>query len=132
MKKHYLKILIVDDDFELRGILTDLCTINGYQSESAYNGAEGLKLMRQNGEYDLAIVDFLMPVMSGAEFITRAREEQADFPIIVISACDDVEDTFIAAGANFFLKKPFDPNLLQKAIEFIAQAANKDVSNNEV
>ena len=129
MKKHDLKILIVDDDPELRDILADLCAINGYQSELASNGAEALKLMRQNGAYDLAIVDFLMPVMSGAEFIKRAREEKADFPIIVISACDDVEDAFIAAGANFFLKKPFDPDLLEKAIEVIAQAASGDVSN---
>lgn len=124
MKKSYLKILIVDDDPELSDILTDLCALNGYQSESACNGAEALKLMRQNGSYDLAIVDFLMPVMSGAEFITRAREEQADFPIIVISACDDVEDSFIAAGANFFLKKPFDPALLEKAIEVIARGVS--------
>ena len=121
MKKHDLKILIVDDDPEIGDILADLCAINGYQSELASNGAEAMKLMRKNGTYDLAIVDFLMPVMSGAEFIKRAREEKADFPIIVISACDDVEDAFIAAGANFFLKKPFDPHLLEKAIEVIAR-----------
>jgi DNA-binding response OmpR family regulator len=125
MKKQRLKILIVDDDPGMGDILSDLCAINGYQSELADNGAEALKLMRQNMAYDLAIVDFLMPVMSGAEFMTRAREEKAGFPIIVISGCDDVEDTFIAAGANFFLKKPFDPALLEKAIEIIAQGASR-------
>ena len=130
MNKHCLKILIAEDNPEMGEILVDLCAINGYQSELAGNGAEALNLMRQNIAFDLAIVDFLMPVMSGAEFITRAREEKADFPIIVISACDDVEDSFIAAGANFFLKKPFDPALLEKAIEVIAQvAACGDVSN---
>jgi DNA-binding response OmpR family regulator len=121
VKKHDIKILIVDDDPELGDILTDFCTVNGYQSELASNGAEAMHLMQKNGTYDLAIVDFLMPVMSGAEFIKRAREEKADFPIIVISACDDVEDAFIALGANFFLKKPFDLALLEKAIEVIAQ-----------
>jgi len=95
-------------------IVADLCAMNGYQSELAGNGAEALDLMRQKRAYDLAIVDFLMPVMSGAEFITRAREEKSDFPIIVISAYDNVEDSSIAAGANFFLKKPFDSALLKK------------------
>ena len=123
MKKYCLKVLIVDDDPDIGEILADLCAVNGYQTELACNGAEALKLMRQNMAYDLAIVDFLMPVMSGAEFITRAREEKADFPIIVISACDDVEDSFIAAGANFFLKKPFDPARLEEAIEVIARGA---------
>jgi len=120
MKRHCLKVLIVDDDPELGEILADLCAINGYKSDLARNGVEALKLMQQNAAYDLAIVDFLMPIMSGAEFITRAREEKAGFPIIVVSACDDVEDAFIAAGANFFLKKPFDPTHLEKAIKAIA------------
>lgn len=130
MKKPCLNILIVDDDPEMGDILADLCAISGYKSELSSNGAEALKLMRQNMAYDLAIVDFLMPVMSGAEFITRARAEKAGFPIIVISACDDVEESFISAGANFFLKKPFDPALLENAIKVIAKGtASGDASN---
>jgi len=121
MKKHDLKILIADDDTEMGEILAELCAMNGYQSELAGNGVEALTLMRRNKTYDLAIVDFLMPMMSGAEFIRRAREEKSDFPIIVISACDDVEDSFIAAGANFFLKKPFDLGRLEKAIAAVAE-----------
>ena len=123
MKKNDFKILVVDDDPELQDILADLCAMNGYQSELASNGAEALNLMRQNRAYDLAIVDFLMPEMSGAEFIKKVREDKDDIPIIVISACNDVEDAFIAAGANFFLRKPFDPNFLENAIEIIAQEA---------
>ena len=123
MKKTDFKILIVEDDDELRDILAELCTMNGYQSELASNGAEALNLMRQNGAYDLVIVDFLMPEMSGAEFIKKAREEKGNMPIIVISACDDVENAFLAIGANFFLRKPFDPDRLGKAIEIIAQEA---------
>lgn len=123
MKKKDITILVVDDDPELQGILADLCAMNGYQTDLASNGAEALSLMRENTAYDLAIVDFLMPEMSGAEFIKRVRENKDDLPIIVISACNDVEDAFIAAGANFFLRKPFDPNFLENAIEIIIRAA---------
>ena len=121
MNKHNLKILIADDDPEMGDILADLCAMNGHQSELAGNGVEALNLMRKNRSFDLAIVDFLMPMMSGAEFIKKAREVKGDFPIIVISACDDVEDAFIASGANFFLKKPFNPDRLEKAIAAIVE-----------
>ncbi len=122
MKTSDLKILIVDDNPEMRIFLADLCTINGYHAECAGNGAEALDLIRLNGTCDLAIVDFQMPEMQGPEFIRRVREEECDFPIIAMSGSYDVENSFIEAGANFFLRKPFEPHLLEKMIHVIVPA----------
>ncbi|TAN38548.1 MAG: response regulator [Nitrospirae bacterium] len=121
MTEKNFKILVVEDDSELRECLVDFCVVNGYQADYAGNGAEALKLMDQHGSYGLVIVDFLMPKMHGLEFVKQAKAHWANLPIIAMSAWDTVESSFLDAGACFFLQKPFDPYILEKEIESIVR-----------
>lgn len=121
--KETFKILIVEDEPELRDFLVNFCIVNAYQVDFASNGVEALNLISNNGSYGLIIVDFLMPNMHGVEFVRQARAQYANLPIIAMSAWDDVESSFIAAGANLFLRKPFDPYFLEKLVESIAKAS---------
>jgi DNA-binding response OmpR family regulator len=118
--KNNFKILVVEDDLDFRNFLVDFCDINGYQADVAANGADALKLVMKNGVYDLAIVDFLMPEMHGTNFVEQVRNKGKHFPIIAMSAWGDVEEIFKEAGATVFMKKPFDPCLLEEEIKRIA------------
>jgi DNA-binding response OmpR family regulator len=114
-------VLIVDDDKGIREFLAELCATNGYRADVAANGAEALKIMQRNGSYDLIITDYMMPEMNGAEFVSLARKDSADVPIIAMSACADVEGSLMKAGAYLFLKKPFNPYVLEREIELLTR-----------
>ncbi len=121
MKNRDFKILIVEDDPGMRKFLGDFCIVNGYRAEFACNGSDALTRMKQNGSYDLIIADFLMPEMNGEEFIRRAKEKWINLPIIAMSAWEDVENSLIKAGAYMFLRKPFDPYVLEREIELLSK-----------
>ncbi len=114
-----LKILIVDDDPLIRSFLKAFCEVNNYEADFATNGKDAMGLIERNDSYHLAIVDFLMPKMHGVEFIKQVRESRKDIPIIAMSAWEDVEKSFIEAGAYLFIEKPFDPYVLEKEINAI-------------
>jgi len=132
MKADDFKILIVDDESGMREFLAGFCDVNGYKAVLASNGEEALELIGHSEVCDLVIVDFLMPGMHGVEFIRRARKQRPGLPIIAMSAWDDVEDSFIGAGANLFLRKPFDPYFLEKAIEVIARVDSSNQPNERI
>ena len=121
MNSNNFNVLIVDDDKGIREFLAELCATNGYRADVAANGAEALKIMQRNGSYDLIITDYMMPEMNGAEFVSLARKDSADVPIIAMSACADVEGSLMKAGAYLFLKKPFDPYVLEREIELLTR-----------
>ena len=123
-----IRILVVDDEPGMRDFLAGFCEINGYDAELAESGAEALNLIRNNGTYDLAIVDFLMPQMHGADFIRKIRGEEMRFPVIAMSAFDDVEKAFKEAGANVFLKKPFDPYTLEEEVKRLTRRYKENAS----
>jgi len=109
------KILIVDDKPALRRCFKELCEANGYRADCASNGEEALRCI-ETGAYDLLIVDYRMPVMNGLEFVQKIRANESDIPIIAMSSCD-LEHLFITAGADFFLRKPFGPDILEEKIK---------------
>lgn len=121
MNSNNFNVLIVDDDKGIREFLAELCATNGYRADVAANGAEALKIMQRNGSYDLIITDYMMPEMNGAEFVSLARKDSADVPIIAMSACADVEGSLMKAGAYLFLKKPFNPYVLEREIELLTR-----------
>jgi DNA-binding response OmpR family regulator len=119
VKADDFKILIVDDDPLMRDFLRAFCEVNNYQAEFAADGREALGLLEEEGDYSLAIVDFLMPEMHGIDLIRQIRRKWKHISIIAMSAWDDIKKSFIDAGASLFLEKPFDPYVLEKQIEAI-------------
>lgn len=105
-------VLIVDDSAEVREMLKDFITMQGYKTETAENGARALEVL-QKFKPDIAIVDIEMPEMNGLEFARRVLDSESRFPIIIISAyLEKYSLEYIRSlGIKSILRKPI--NLMQ-------------------
>ena len=121
------RILIVEDEEDLRDVLFQLCRLNGYEADCARTGSDALILMAASRRYGLALVDYTMPDMHGVDFTLRAKRLWPHLTVIAMSAFKDVEESFIEAGAKLFLKKPFDMAVLEKAIADSNDTASRDI-----
>ena len=109
MENQY-RILVVEDDKEIReGILIYLKN-QGYLVFQAENGLEGLKVIEQE-KIHLAIVDIMMPVMDGITMLMKLRETNHEFPVIMLSAKSEEVDKIMGLnmGADDYVSKPFTP-----------------------
>ena len=106
-------ILIIDDEKAIRKTLTEILSYEGYKIDEASDGEEGLKKFSSN-TYDVVLCDIKMPKMDGLEFLEKAREVNADVPIIVISGHGNIETAVEAVkkGAFDYISKPPDLNRL--------------------
>lgn len=111
------KILIVDDDGDVR-TLYSLCLLRrGHCILTAGDGAEALACVAVQA-LDLIITDLDMPVMDGLELLRRLRADgHAALPVVVVSAHANLRDAATAAGANAFLAKPVGLRLLGEIID---------------
>jgi len=120
------RILVVDDDPDIRQILLDRLSSYGYAVETAINGREALDALRRGG-FDGMLLDIRMPEIDGLEVLrqTRARERDAAIQpdvaikIVVFTAFTTPETTrqAIAEGAQGYLFKPFDSSQLKQVVE---------------
>jgi DNA-binding response OmpR family regulator len=105
------KVLVIDDDPELRALMTTFLTAKGFEVSSAKNGAEGLA-QAQADQPDLIALDLIMPGMDGFAVLQQLREDPVfrDVPIMVLSAMttSDAHNKAIDAGVRTFVAKPFD------------------------
>ncbi|MFN6433392.1 Sensory transduction protein regX3 [Eubacterium callanderi] len=102
------KILVVEDDREINSMLCEMLDENGYAAEGAFTGMEGLSRLR-SGDYDLLILDLMLPYKSGDAVLQELRSFSS-LPVIVISAKDTVQNKLdlFHMGADDYLTKPFD------------------------
>ena len=112
-------ILVVDDNAANRDVLERRLTREGHKVVTAANGASALELVAEQ-EFDLILLDLIMPEMSGFEVLRRlkAAEQTSHIPVIVISALDELDSVVrcIEAGAEDYLTKPFNPTLLRARV----------------
>jgi adenylate cyclase len=113
------RILVVDDNAANRDVLARRLMREGHQVVTAANGASALELVAGQN-FDLVLLDLIMPEMSGFELLRRLKAAQhtSDVPVIVISALDELDSIVrcIEAGAEDYLTKPFNPVLLRARI----------------
>jgi adenylate cyclase len=113
------RILVVDDNAANRDVLERRLTREGHQVVTANSGGAALELVAAQ-EFDLVLLDLIMPEMSGFEVLRRlkAAEHSRDVPVIVISALDEIDGVVrcIESGAEDYLSKPFNPVLLRARI----------------
>jgi CheY-like chemotaxis protein len=105
-------ILIVEDDADLREMMAQILTLEGFRVETVANGREALDYLQQGDFPDLILLDLMMPVMDGWEFRRRqqAHPDFAAVPVVVLSALDPSRVADL--GGPAFLKKPLDFDLL--------------------
>jgi DNA-binding NtrC family response regulator len=106
-------ILIIDDEKAIRKTLTEILSYEGYKIDEASDGEEGLKRFSEKA-YDIVLCDIKMPKLDGIEFLEKAKEINADVPVIMISGHGNI-DTAVEAvkkGAFDYISKPPDLNRL--------------------
>jgi len=102
------KILVVDDEWELRNLLTEFLTGEGYDVIQASNGEEALELAEKE-EPQVILLDVDMPGIDGIEVCRRLKEEDKTrfIPIIMVTALEDRDVDAFVEGADDFVTKPF-------------------------
>ena len=110
-------ILVVEDDPSINGLLVRLLQRAGYQATPSFSGTEALLRLEQ-GDYDLILLDLMLPGLDGASVLQRLRETHA-LPVIVISARGDVVDRveLLRLGADDYIVKPFDVDEVLARVE---------------
>ena len=103
-----MRILIVEDEKKVAGFIRKGLEEETYAVDVAYDGEEGFHLADMN-EYDMIILDLMLPKMDGLEVLTRLRDKKVSTPILLLTAKDAVEDkvTGLNKGADDYLTKPF-------------------------
>ncbi|WP_106494808.1 response regulator transcription factor [Lentibacillus sp. Marseille-P4043] len=101
-------ILIVEDEKKLSRVLQLELTYENYQTKIADNGKDALKLMEEE-QWDLVLLDIMLPELSGLEVLRRIRRGDQHTPIILLTARDQVHDKVsgLDLGANDYVTKPF-------------------------
>jgi CheY-like chemotaxis protein len=122
------KILVVEDDPEIREVVRDVLQDEGYAVVTATNGKEGLERLRQMARPCLVLLDLLMPVMNGGEFLSvlRTTDVLATLPVVVFSAWSE-EAQKIRDDTQGFVEKPVSlPVLLDTVTKFCAPGADHE------
>ncbi|HVH47842.1 MAG TPA: response regulator [Labilithrix sp.] len=111
-------ILIVEDDPDIRDALRDVLELDGYEIVEASNGKEGLERLRNIVRPCVILLDLMMPVMSGREFIAVLRETDvlATIPVVVVSAWPD-EAAHVRERTQGFVRKPVMLDALLSLVE---------------
>lgn len=127
------RILIVEDEPNMRMGLKDNLEFDGYEVECVDNGQDGLnKILNDN--YDLALLDVMMPKMSGFDVCKKAREKGNKTPIILLTAKGEEVDKVIGLelGADDYVTKPFSLRELIARIKAILRRSEKKTADNEI
>jgi len=127
MEEQNKKILLVEDDPNFGTVLKDYLMMNDYDVVHAKNGMEGFEKFKKD-DYDLCILDVMMPYKDGFTLAKEIREKNSDVPIIFLTAKAMKEDVLkgYKVGADDYLNKPFDSEVLLMKIKAIMQRKSTD------
>jgi len=116
-------ILLVEDDEDLSEVLTDLLTECGYTVATAVHGLEALSYLTANPLPSLILLDWMMPVMDGEEFVRQKAQRPAiaQVPVFLLSARGDPPATMVALGIQRVFRKPLLFEQLKSAIETVVK-----------
>jgi len=122
------RLLIVDDEINVRATLGEFLELRGYHVGEARSGGEALTLLT-NAPYDLMVLDMQMPEMSGVEVMRRAREVHPDLAIVILTAHASVESAIAAVKSNVtdYMLKPCNLNDLAVTISRTLQERAKQL-----
>ena len=116
------RILVVDDDAVVRGLVRDVLEVEGYEVDVAEDGFAALRRV-EAARPDCVVLDVMMPGMDGHAVLQRIRgaEGGAGLPIVMLTAAADDQQAWLAwsGGVDYFLAKPFDPSELLRYLDYL-------------
>ena len=120
------KVLIIDDDEELCDLVSEYLTVEGFEIEAVHDGTNGLE-KALTGDYDLAILDVMLPKMNGFDVLRNLREKSS-LPVLMLTARGDDMERIVGLeiGADDYLPKPFNPRELVARLRAILRRASID------
>jgi DNA-binding response OmpR family regulator len=123
------KILIVEDDKQLSGLIVDWLTGEKHVPEPVYEGTDGLERLKFY-KYDVVILDWELPGLSGPEICQQFRHDGGQTPILMLTGKKEIEDktTGLDAGADDYLTKPFHMMELSARLRALLRRGSADVS----
>jgi DNA-binding response OmpR family regulator len=124
--KPRMRILIAEDDAPLATFIAKAFKSEDHVTEIAASGEDALQRL-QKGSFDLLILDLNLPVVSGSEVLSKIRSENADIPILILTATDEVTErvSCLDAGADDYLTKPFSFSELSARIRAVLRRKNR-------
>ncbi len=119
------KILIVDDDLDIRELLAELLESRGFDVATAGNGLEAIELLKSmTAPPSIILLDLMMPIMDGYAFLEERKKDDvlASIPVAIITAGHCVDRSQLG-GAGTIVNKPIDPQKLVRAIDSLQASA---------
>jgi len=119
------KILIIEDDEDINNVIAEKLQKEGYLCRQCFSGSEARELVERE-EFDLALMDIMMPGITGRDLLPFIKEKE--IPVIILTASDELEDkiALLHAGANDYITKPFlFPELLARIAVQLREAGNR-------
>lgn len=125
-----MKILVVEDEKDLNSVISRHLKKNNFSVDSVFNGEDALDYLSYEN-YDLVILDIMMPKISGYQVIKELRTKKNDTPVLMLTAKDSIDDKVkgLDSGADDYLVKPFDFNELLARIRAIIRRKYGNISN---
>jgi DNA-binding response OmpR family regulator len=117
-------LLLIDDDADLSETLKDLFEMFDHEVDVAADGSGALALLSGDREYDLIMLDWQLPDMSGIDVCKKYRDSNGQAPVLLLTGMRDADSLAIAenAGANAVLTKPFSVDQVVAKVESILQS----------
>lgn len=125
-----MRILVVEDEKHLNRIISEAVEDEGYSVDSCYNGLEALEYL-ECADYDVIILDIMMPKMNGLELVRRLRDRGDSTPVLFLTARDAVADRVegLESGGDYYLTKPFDFQELMAVVRVMTRKYTGNRSN---
>ena len=125
-----MRILVVEDEKRLNRIISEALEDEGYSVDSCFNGLDALDYAA-GADYDVIILDIMMPKMDGLEVVRRLRAGGNSTPVLFLTARDSVADrvTGLESGGDYYLVKPFDFQELMAVVRVMTRKYTGNRSN---
>lgn len=123
------KILIIEDDFFVRDLYDRELTREGFEIETAVDGPEGL-LKAVEGEYDLILLDIMLPKMSGLDVLKAIKEKEVvkDIPVVLLTNLGQdsvIREGFALGAVGYLIKAAYTPSqIIEEVKKFLSSASN--------